>query len=250
MRAIVLAVVGGAVAVLSALLYSRFSVIERNESKAVSSADKEHLERIEKTLNEIQRRLQRLETLSATLEDAVLRPPDFSPPKSSTSSSSLSTPSPSSSSNPPEKKAVPATAEASETERLRQLIREELKRSKEEEMKRWREQSRIEQPEEWEKQEFGEYAWYVRQRGKELNLTDAQKRQYYAIIKDYYDRSRTLWEELRKNNPNSDWRKLGELYQERSSELLKTTRELVLRILDSEQQKKYREMFEDNEWYR
>jgi hypothetical protein len=191
----------------------------------------------------------RLEAVLAAMEDRSLLPNEPPLPKS-TSIPAIPT-------GKDTKPVMPSGGDESkpdavaqgDTEKLRQLIREEIKREKEEEIRRWQEQSKEAQPEDWEKQEFGNYAWYVHNRGRELNLTEQQKRQYYNIIKDYFDKARTLWEELRKSNPNADWQKLGELYKERYSEMTKATREQVLRILDAEQQKKYRDLFNDNEWY-
>ena len=152
--------------------------------------------------------------------------------------------------------------EAGDVERLREIIREEMKRAEESQRRqiidsagrRWQilpsSTGSAEQPEEWEKEAFGNYAWLVHRRGKELGLTDNQKQLYYSIIKDYYDNLSRLWKKIRDENPDADRREIQRIYRERSTEMLKEVRESVMRILDAEQQEKYRKKFQHNKGYR
>ena len=99
-------------------------------------------------------------------------------------------------------------------------------------------------------EEFKEMAWVVHNNGNKLGLTDEQKRQYYSIIKDDNEKIRTLWQDLKEQYPDADHAELGKIYQERSQEMIKTTREMVSSILNKEQQEKYEKECKANNWFK
>ena len=131
-------------------------------------------------------------------------------------------------------------------EDLRKLIREEMalaeKRRREEMRKRWR-------AEEWEKEEFGSYARLVHSTGSRLGLTDDQKRQYYNVIKEHYERRTNLWAELQNSHPDAGPAELSGIYRERMKEATKSARERVMEFLTDEQRKKYEELCEASDWF-
>jgi len=133
---------------------------------------------------------------------------------------------------------------------LRSLVREEVVRGLEEERTKKQKDLEARQPEDWEREEFGHYAWYVHDTGMKLELTKEQKRQYYALIKENTESTGGLWGALQKEFPNSENAKLSEMYRERVQEGLKSTRRMVMDILNKEQQDKYEELCRQSEWFK
>ncbi|TET39111.1 MAG: hypothetical protein E3J72_01410 [Planctomycetota bacterium] len=136
------------------------------------------------------------------------------------------------------------------SERFRRLVREEIVAVEEEKKRKLAEERKAMQPEEWEKEEFGNLAWSVHRTGNKLDLTRDQKRQYHAIIKEDMDRIRTLWKDLKEQYPDAETAELSKMYQERTKEMTKTTRELVSAILSKEQQEKYEKESKANQWFK
>jgi hypothetical protein len=84
--------------------------------------------------------------------------------------------------------------------------------------------------------------------GNRLGLSDAQKRQYHGIVKEHDERVRQAWQELRDANPSADMRELSKLYQDRTEEMLRTTREMVANILTGKQRGEYEQLCKDSPW--
>jgi len=137
-----------------------------------------------------------------------------------------------------------------ESEQFKELIRDQIKAVEEEKKKEWEERRKAMNPEEWEKDEFGNHAWQVHRMGVDLGLTVTQKRQYFPLIKEHNERVMSLWEELRKKNPDLNFKEQSKIYQEERKTVLRTTRNLVRNILNAGQQKKYDEMNKQNEWFK
>ncbi len=129
--------------------------------------------------------------------------------------------------------------QASDLDSLRQAIRDEIKLVEEEHQKQVKDAWKARQPEDWEKQEFGNLAWQVHSMGNKLDLTNNQKRQYYEILKQQQETVRNLWQEVIADFPNLKTQERQKVYRERYNEVLKTTRDILSRILTSEQQRKY-----------
>jgi hypothetical protein len=136
------------------------------------------------------------------------------------------------------------------SERFRRLVREEIVAVEEEKKRKLAEDQKAMQPEEWEKEEFGNLAWSVHRTGQKLDLTRDQKRQYHAIIKEDHDRVRTLWKDLKDQYPDAEQAELSKIYQERTKENTRTTRELVSAILNKEQLEKYEKESKANQWFK
>ena len=104
------------------------------------------------------------------------------------------------------------------------------------------------QPEDWEKEEFGNMASWVHYVGAKVGMDAQQRREYYRIIKDYYDKAGKLWERIREEMKDKSWQQRRRRYWEQSRELLKQTRAEILDILTPQQQEKYRKLFNDDIW--
>jgi hypothetical protein len=135
-------------------------------------------------------------------------------------------------------------------ESLRQLVREEVARAREGERNKKLKEWESRQPEAWEKEEFGHYAWYVHDTGIKLELTKEQKRQYYALIKENTESMGKLWEEVLREHPDADRARQSEIYGERVKETLNNTRQLVTEFLDKKQQEKYEKLCKEQEWFK
>jgi hypothetical protein len=81
-------------------------------------------------------------------------------------------------------------------------------------------------------------------------MTVDQKRKYYAVLKGHQDESSGLWEQLKKQYPKADNKELGQLYRERTREMLEGTRQFVKDILTAAQRKKYDEMCKESNWFK
>jgi len=258
--------VGGVVVVIAVVLL--LFPLARKANSEVSTEDaavvEESIDTLKSELRDVRRRIEELDARLKSMEEVVValneRLDDME--KGDGGSAGSASDSEASSKEKVSGYAKVAAVVPSDVERLREIIREEMKRAEESRRRqivdsagrKWRilpsSTRSAEQPEEWEKEAFGNYAWYIHRRGKELGLTDNQKQLYYSIIKDYYDKVGRLWKKIRDENPDADWREIQRIYRERSTEMLKETRESVMRILDAEQQEKYRKMFQDDKWYR
>ena len=189
-----------------------------------------------------------LDDLSAELADAR-NPIPFPRPQKSNPPAPSVTPQP----TPDEASSSSSATAASGQENLRKLVREEITRyfSNRQSRRRgfWRGQSGKEaQPEDWEKKEFGDFAGWIHYVGEKVGMDVQQRREYYRIIKDYYDKAGKLWERIREEMKDKSWQQRRRRYWEQSRELLKQTRAEILDILTPQQQEKYRKLFNDDIW--
>lgn len=136
---------------------------------------------------------------------------------------------------------------------LRRLVQEEIKNYFNKYVKKYVKSgtkfySPTTKPEDWEKQEFGYYAEWIHYVGEKVGMDPQQKREYYRLLKDYYEKSSKLreriWKEMADKTRRERWRR----YSRENRELLKQVRSQILQILTPEQQKKYRELFQDDIW--
>jgi hypothetical protein len=130
------------------------------------------------------------------------------------------------------------------------MIREEIRVVEEEKRKNQQKEMEARLPEDWEKEEFSHYAWFVHDTGNKLEMTRDQKRQYYTLIKENTESTSGLWEELKKEFPEADNARLSELYRERVREGLNNTRHMVMDLLNKKQQEKYEKMCKESEWFK
>jgi hypothetical protein len=244
----VLAIAIGAVVVAAGVIVILWMTVDRpaGETGSYESIELARLENLEQNLRETRWTLDILTGEVEAIQDNLTalgertetgEPPHAAPPVPDVPEHRASAREPS----PPEPEDSPG---------LRRIVREEIERAEEERKKKQQEEWKARQPEDWEKEEFKEYAWQVHSTGNKLDLTDNQKRQYYTIIKEHAETTRSLWKELREKNPGGDWKQLSKEYQERSKEMLKTTRDMVLNLLNAAQQKKYKKFCKDSQWFK
>jgi vacuolar-type H+-ATPase subunit I/STV1 len=245
-------------AVVAAAIFALFSVSTREpaaETVSRENMEEARIDVLERNLHDLQ---QRLDHLNAAIEAVEGRTVALGSAAENTGKEPTSAPGGDTAAKPEredgqptgEREDAPAIANTGDIEHLRQVVRSELRRVDEERRDNRPRGYQQDNLEEWEKKEFGDLARWVHNRGKQLGLTDQQKRQYHSVVEEYQENTGNLWEQVRKEYPDTEREKLGGIYRERYGELTRDTRELVLDVLNREQQKKYRKLFNDDNWYR
>ncbi len=217
------------------------------ERVATPETDDERTVEMEKQLRRLRLRMDVLEAVIEEMDGpSLVGPPPEAPPARPIESAGADASGPSdagASESParPDGDAPPPSTVAE----LRKMIREEMEKERRRRSPRWRGGgASASKAEDWEKEEFGDYADFIHERGEELGLSDAQKRAYYSVVKPYYDGRERAWERARAElGEEASWREVRERFWKIREEQLKRTREEVLRILTPEQQDKYNEMF-------
>ena len=174
-----------------------------------------------------------LDEVSAQLEDMRAAVPSRSRQPSQKPETSPSQPSATS----PSSTAQPSLS----AERLREIVKEEIQRYHRERRKRH------EEPEEWEKKEFGRYAWIIYRVGNKLGLSKEQKRAYFEILKRFSKQVGEMWRKIRSEMRGASYAEIRKAGKERRKEILERARREVESLLDPQQRAKYRELLEKND---
>jgi cell division protein FtsB len=213
-------------------------------------ADRERIESIEKSvaglrqeLDELRAAIRTLSDENSTLEERIAAVAQENPKRAPQPADGRGRPDAASGESP-----TPVEEASAESEWLRELVCKEIALAEEEKRRKLEEERKAQIPEEWEKDEFSHYAWQIHNMGNRLGLSDAQKRQYHGIVKEHDERVRQAWQELRDANPSADMRELSKLYQDRTEEMLRTTREMVANILTGKQRGEYEQLCKDSPW--
>jgi len=100
----------------------------------------------------------------------------------------------------------------------------------------------------WEKEAFGSLVFWVHRVAVKVGMTREQMFRYYQILKVFRERLRQLERAIDAGMKHLSWQERRQIYQREFEELTRQTRGEVLTILTPEQQKRYRQMFNDDLW--
>lgn len=245
MRSVIVFVCGAVVAIVLAFLFSASRSGHSAQESGRGGVDEEQIASLQKSQGELRRELEQLKGAVEAIENCLTelgrQDEKTSPERKEPAGGAAPVGRQEADKRTAQKE--PRDFKEGGEEDVRRIVREELKRVEEERKKKLAEKREAQKPEEWEKKEFGQYAWNVHYMGLKLGLTDEQKRQYYAITKETTERTKGLWQRLKNDNPETEAGRLSAIYQERVKEVLREQKESLRDILNDEQWKKYNEMY-------
>ena len=226
-RMLSLAALAAGCAALAVVLLGRES---REAGDVVRPAAAEEVDVLRHDLMLLSRRVNGLQAQIEMLQES-LPPAAPAPPPGREPSDERAGPADDDSETPSDASPLPATLAD-----LRKVIREEVKRSR---RSPWSSSG----TEQWERDEFGGLATYVHHMGERLGLSEAQKREYFRLYRDFRSRVSGLYARVRGQMGEGAAR--GEVYKRYSQaygEERERFRDDVMRMLTPEQQEKYRRM--------
>lgn len=245
MRSVMISVSGFAIAIVLALFLLLSGSGRQAQTSEHHGVDEERIASMEQKQSEVRRELEQLKNSIEMIENRLAQLGGQGGKMGAQAKETASSAAPVAE-GPADRKEAAASGESGE-ESVRQIVREELKRVEEERKQELAKQREAQKPEDWEKREFGNYAWNVHFMGLRLGLTDDQKRQYYTITKETAEQMQGLWQELKGQHPQADSGRLSAIYQEHIQEIQRAQRDAIMDILNEEQRKKYNEMYGGNQ---